>query len=189
MGLNPEALGQVVPLQAGGLAAPPPPQESVAPTLTASDAIFPSPTGIAAGATQRNNHLVITFDDASDRAIHFENAITQNYGGSPITVNLFWAAATALLGDVEWFVAWERQNTGGPFDLDVDDFAAELGVVSTAPGTSGFLQLASLVFTQAQADAVAAGECFRLRIRRDGGVGNDNMVGDAQLLRVTLEGI
>jgi hypothetical protein len=185
---NPEALNSVVPIQAGAFAAPPP-SETIASTLIASDAIFPSPASTAAGALSRNDHLVITFDDASDRTIYFESAVAENYGGSPITVNLFWAAATALFDDVEWFVSWERQNAGGPFDLDVNDFAPALSVVSTAPGTSGFLQQASIVFTQAQADAVAAGDCFRLRIRRDGGVGNDDMVGDAQLLRVTLEGI
>lgn len=192
MSANPEALGSTVPIQAGVFFVPPPPtppSDLLAPALLASDAIYPSPASIAAGASARNNHPVVTFSDAGSHAIHFEDAIGLGYTGGLITVNLFWAAATALLGDVEWFVAWERENTGGPFDLDTNDFAAELSVVSPAPGTSGFLEVATLAFTQAQADSIAAGECFRLRVRRDGGVGDDNMVGVAQLLRITLEGI
>lgn len=187
-GANPEALGNLVPVQAAGPAVPAPTPTLSPAALTAESAIFPSPALNGPSAAVRNNHLVLGFSDADDLFVYFEDALGLSYAGGLLTVNIFWAAASAVFGDVEWFVAWERQNDGGPFDLDANDFAAELGVVSTAPGTSGFLAKASLTFTQAQADAVVAGDCFRLRILRDGGVGNDNMVGDAQLLRVTLEG-
>jgi len=46
----------------------------------------------------------------------------------------------------------------------------------------------TIAFTNgAQMDSLAAGESFRLRIYRDANNGDDDMAGDAQLLRIEIQ--
>lgn len=189
MAQNPEALGSLVPIQGGAPNVAVPGDAVTSPaSFGAEDAVFPALPLVAAGMVGRNNHPLITFAADADEQVHFAGAMLADYGVGPINLHLQWAAESAVVGNVRWFVAWERDNAGGPFDLDVDSFAVEKSVLSTAPAASGSLRVASLAFTQAEADGVQAGDSFRLRIRRSGGVADDDMLGDAQLLRVTLEG-
>jgi hypothetical protein len=155
--------------------------------FTADDAIFP--TVRPAGIVGRNNHPLITYVDAAEQNIHFAGVMGKDYNGGLIVLDIFWAAAAAVAGAVDWKVAWERENSGGPFDLDANTFAAQKTVTSVAPASSGELQKATLVFSQAEADGVAPGDPYRIRVRRDGGVAPDTMAGIAQLFRVTLEGV
>jgi hypothetical protein len=107
-----------------------------------------------------------------------------------VRVILDWAA-TVVLGDVLWSVAWERDNPTffvPQADLDLDSFAPAKTVLSAAPTISGLLREASVTFTPAERGGLLPGEPYRLRVRRDAGVGTDTMLGDAQLFRVILAG-
>lgn len=156
--------------------------------FTADDAIIPQ-NGGPSRALGRNNHLLTSYADNADQVAFFAGVMGRDYNGGFITVDVFWAAATAVAGNVRWQVAWERENDGGPFDLDADTFAASKAVLSGAPAVSGELAKATFVFTQAEADMVAPGDPYRIRVRREGGVAPDTMSGDAQLFRIALEGI
>jgi hypothetical protein len=61
-------------------------------------------------------------------------------------------------------------------------------VTDAAPGTSGYVTIASIAFTDgAQMDSVAAGEGFRLSVIRDADNGSDTMTGDAELWAVEIK--
>ena len=154
--------------------------------FVASDGIL-SATGDVALAFDRNNHPVLSFNDTTNETVLFAGIVPRNYSGGDLVVTLFWAAATAIAGDVRWGVEFERNNAGGPFDLDVDSFAAQQAMVATAPGTSGFVAATQIQLTQAQADNIMPGDPYRLRVERGAASATDTMAGDAQLTRVLVE--
>jgi len=143
--------------------------------------------GNAAAAGAVNSHRTFDFDDGLgvvDEQIAFEGVMPQHYDGDDITVRLFWACAVNA-GDVLWNVFFERIELGVT-DITADSYAAAQVQLTTSPGTVGFVATTSITFTQAQADAIAAGEHFRLLVMRDSNDGSDNAAGDAQLLAVDL---
>lgn len=143
------------------------------------------PATAPAAAASRNEHPLIAFDDTAAENIIFHGAMSQDYSAGNLTVDLSWIAATATTGDVKWNVAFERMNDGGP-DLDADSFAAVQTVTDTTNATSGIIKKTSITFTQAQADAIAASDAFRLKVTRDAAAGGDTLVGDAQLVMVQI---
>ena len=157
--------------------------------FTADDAVYPAST--ACFPEGENKHPLVSYPEASspDNAIFFPGVMGKDWGESFITVDIYWVAP-AIVGDVVWFVSWER-DSALPFsaNLSADSYAAEKSVASTAPPAYAQIRKASLVFTQAEADGLSAGDPFRLRVRRDGGVLLDTLSGDAQLFRVYTEGI
>jgi hypothetical protein len=152
--------------------------------FTANDAVFVGAS--AAAGTARNGHSLIAFDDTVLEEIIFEGIMRQWYNpNESLQVILQWAAATAVVGVVRWIVQFENLAAGGQ-DLDVDGFAGGIASSPSPDGTSGVLTYSTLSFTNAAADAIAAGNAYRLRVQRDAADGSDTMVGDAQLLSVAL---
>jgi hypothetical protein len=151
---------------------------------TANDAIFP-PTNPAAG-TSRNTHALVAFDDGpvNEYAI-FEGVLPNDYNNGTMSVDIYWVAATAIVGDVRWEVWFERLAAGGQ-DIDTDGWSIipQLAVSTTA-GTSGVITKTSISFSQVQANNIVAGNPLRIRLMRNTGVGG-NMTGDAQVLRVEV---
>jgi hypothetical protein len=152
--------------------------------FTANQAIYPSSN--AASGASRNGHAVVAYDDTTDESVIFEGVMSKDYSASDLTAKLHWVAATATSGNVRWNVAFERMAANG-HDIDADDFAAVQAATGAANATSGKLTVTSIAFTQAQADSIAAGEAFRLKVTRDADNAADTMTGDAQLLRVQVE--
>lgn len=147
--------------------------------FNANDATFPASN--PAGATSRNEHPLLTFDDTTDENVIFHDSMSRDYAEGNLTVDIDWVA-TVTTGNVKWDVAFERIAPGGQ-DIDSDGFAAIQTDTDATSGTSGVVTRTSITFTQAQADSIAAGDAFRLKITRDASVGGD-MSGDAQILRV-----
>jgi len=135
----------------------------------------------------RNGHLVLDFDDTTQESAFFPLIMPRNYGGGGITAYLHWMAKTAVAGTGGWDVTFERDADAGD-DMDADSFAtAQTVTAATVPGTSGVIKVTNVAITAGAAgtDSIAAGDAFRLRIRRD--VANDTAVGDLQLLAVELK--
>ncbi len=159
----------------------------------ATDAVFKQ-IDLGAGAITnpsakaRGTHSVLAFNDAALRGIPWQKFLPPGYSpGSDLLVSIYWVSATAVVGDVVWAAAFERDQAAG-HDIDTDDFAAlQTAAASTAPATSGVIQVATIQFTQAQADGVVAGNPLRLFVQRTATAVGDTMVGDAQLLRVVVE--
>lgn len=159
----------------------------------AADAIFKTVTlgGVVANPAPatRGTHAVLGFNDTTVQGIPWQKSLPVGYtAGANLRVNIYWVAATAVADDVVWAAAFERDNAGR--DITADGFAAlQTAAPSAAPATAGVIQLATITFTQAQADSVAAGEPFRLFVQRTASDPGDTMVGDAQIVRVVVEEI
>lgn len=152
-------------------------------SFEANEATFPATA--PAAATSRNEHPYLNYDDTTDENALFRKVISEDYSGGNLTVDLYWVAASATTGDVKWNVAFERLAAGGQ-DVDSDGFAAAQTGTSTTDAASGVHTKTSIAFTQAQADAIVAGDPFRLKVTRDADDGGDTMTGDAQLSFVQI---
>lgn len=135
----------------------------------------------------RNSRPVLDFDTTTQEAAVFSAVLPNDYAGAGVTIDIFCALTSATSGTVGWDVAFERTQASID-DIDSDSFATAQTVTAvTVPGTSGHvLKMSINVSNGADMDSIAAGELFRLRVRRD--VANDIATGDAELLAVTLRG-
>ncbi len=137
----------------------------------------------------RNGHLVLDFDGATDEEAVFSGVLPAHYAGGGLTIETFWAFSSATSGSLRVQAAIERIDASS-LDIDADDFAAFQSAGGTAPGTSGQVIKVTVTMTSgAQMDSLAAGEVFRLKIRRDadGTSGTDDIATDAELLDVHIK--
>ena len=134
----------------------------------------------------RNNHPALDFDPTANESVVFSSTMPRHYAGGGVTVYLHYAMTSAVALTVDWDVAFERIGDQQQ-DIDSDGFAAVQSVDNTTvPGTSGFVDIVSIAFTDgAQMDNVAAGEGFRIKITRD--AVSDDATGDAELLFIELK--
>ena len=131
----------------------------------------------------RNGHPVLDFDTTTQETAIFGGIMPNHYGAGSIRVTIWAALTSATSGTLGWDIAFETDNGQ---DIDSDGFnTAKTATAATVPGTSGVMMTHSVTFTQSEADGIAAGDAFRLRVRRD--VANDNAAGDAELFRVLVE--
>ena len=137
----------------------------------------------------RNGHLVLDFDATTDEEAIFTGLLPSGYGGGGLTIDIYASAKTATTGNVVWQAAIERIGDS-QLDIDSDSFASfqSSGAVAV-PGTSGHVKKFTVTLTNdAQIDSLAAGELFRLKIRRDADntSATDDVTGDMELHMVTV---
>jgi len=146
------------------------------------------PTSAFATLDTRNAHPVLDFDGVTDEEAVWTAVLPAGYAGGGLTVQTWWAFTTATSGNLRVQAAIERVDVSS-LDLDADSFAAFQSAGGTAPGTSGQVIAVTVTFTSgAQMDSLAAGEVFRLKIRRDadGTSGTDDITTDAELVAVLV---
>lgn len=133
----------------------------------------------------RNLHPTLDFDTTTQESAIWTAVLPAAYAGGGLTVEVYWAAATATTGTIGWDVSIERIDASS-LDIDADSFAtAQTITASTVPGTSGQIKKTSVSITSgANMDSLAAGEAFRVRLRRD--VANDTATGDAQMIAMLV---
>lgn len=157
------------------------------PWIPANEATFP--TASFPQTDWRNAHPTLRYDAAADENVYLNGVLAPNYAGGGLTTHLSVSATSATSGASRWQVNIERVNSGGP-DIDADSFSATDGSVGiTASGTSGIPTEGTITHSSgANMDSLAAGEPFRLRVRRDadGTSGTDDQTGDAELLYVWI---
>lgn len=137
----------------------------------------------------RNRIPVLDFDDTVDESTEFGLFMPRHYGGGGVTVTVGWMATTATTGTISLDVAF-KSVTDDADDLDTKAFAAANNVNPTTASASGEVDYATVTFTDgADMDSVAAGEYFRLQIKRDGDstTSTDNMTGDMELLFLEIK--
>jgi hypothetical protein len=137
----------------------------------------------------RNGHPVLDFDGSTDEEAVFTGILPMNYGASGLDINIWWAATSATSGNVRWQAAIERMDVAS-LDIDGDSFAAFQSAGGTPPATNGQLVKTTVSLTNgAQMDSLAAGEAFRLKIRRDadGTSGTDDVTTDVELVVVEIQ--
>jgi hypothetical protein len=146
------------------------------------------PAANFASLDTRNGHVVLDFDGTTDEEAVFSSVLPASYAGTGLTVDTWWSFTSATSGSLRVQAAFERIDVSS-LDIDADSFAAFQSAGGTAPGTSGQVIKVSVTFTDgAQMDSLAAGEAFRLKIRRDadGTSGTDDITTDAELLKVLV---
>lgn len=136
----------------------------------------------------RNSRPVLDFDATTQEAAVFTGVMPFDYSGRGVVVTIYCALSTATSGTLGWDVAIER-NQIGVDSAATDSFSAAHTVTAMAvPSTAGVILAMSVSINDGAAmDNLAAGEMFRLRIRRD--VANDTAAGDAEILRVVMRGL
>lgn len=136
----------------------------------------------------RNNHPILAFDDTTEESAYFSAVLPRAYGGSGLTVYVHWLAETATTNNVKWEGALERHQEDVD-DLDADGFASGQTVEEVCASASGEPQVSAITFTDgAQIDSIAAGEHFRLRLKRlTSGLSGTNMTDDAQVIGIEIK--
>lgn len=137
----------------------------------------------------RNSRPVLDFDGSADEEAVFSAILPRRYSGGGLTVTTYWSFTSATSGNLRVQAAIERIDASS-LDIDTDSFASFQSVGVTAPGTSGQIIAGSVTFTSgAQMDSLAAGEMFRLKIRRDadGTSGTDDIATDAELVGIEIK--
>lgn len=156
-------------------------------------AFFPTdnepPAAAYATLDVRNSRPVLDFDGATDEEAVFSGTLPAHYAGGGLTVAIEVAFTSATSGSGRLQADIERLQTG-TLDIDADSFTGSFQSVGvTANGTSGVTVIGSITFTSgAQMDSLAAGERFRLKIRRDadGTSGTDDITTDMELVAVVV---
>jgi len=131
----------------------------------------------------RNSVALLDFDDGAPESAVFVGVIPEGAVlTSGIIVRLSWSAAAASpSGDCRWLVDIEK-TTG--HDIDADGYDTAVAGTTTTSGTSGLVNTTAITITTI--DSVAAGDAFRLRVRRDAANAGDTMTGDAELVAVEV---
>jgi hypothetical protein len=148
-----------------------------------------APSTAFATLDTRNGHPTLDFDGSTDEEAVFTQVLPAGYAGGGLTVDTFWSFTSATTGSLRVQAAIERVDTSS-LDIDADSFASFNSAGGSAPGTSGQVIKVTITFTSgAQMDSLAAGELFRLKIRRDadGTSGTDDIATDAELLAVVVK--
>lgn len=146
------------------------------------------PASAYATLDTRNAHPTLDFDGSTDEEAVFTGVLDRAYDSGGVTVRTFWAFTSATSGSLRVQAAFERIDASS-LDIDADSFASFNSAGGSAPGTSGQVIAVDVTFTDgAQMDSVAAGELYRLKIRRDadGTSGTDDITTDAELLGVEI---
>lgn len=136
----------------------------------------------------RNYHPVLDFDGTTDEEAVFTGVLPPSYEGGGLSIRAFVAFTSATSGSARLQAAVERMDASS-LDIDADSFAAFQSDGVTAPGTSGQVIMFSVTLTSgAQMDSLVAGECFRLKLRRDadGTSGTDDITSDMELVAVEV---
>lgn len=160
-----------------------------------SDSIFPIPinafqgdyTGIVdagdlpAVQTTQNGRTCWRFDDGADEHAMISAHLicpTQVTGTPAFAVDVYYGGGSAPSGTdhVVWDVAFEAVAESDAHDMtDSNDyFAAVQSTTDTIDADEGELNVARVSFSNAQADALAAGMLFRIVVRRDSDNGSDD---------------
>lgn len=158
---------------------------------TASDALFGAingQTGIASPGI-RNLRSILKFIDTAAAPADNENAVFMgvlpvHYDiAKQLSVVIDWVAPPGIVaGDVKWSAAFE--NLIGQ-DVDASGFGAPKTVAAITSVASGVLTRTFLTFTAAE-HGLLGGDPYRLQLVRDANAATDTLVGDADVLRVSV---
>lgn len=135
----------------------------------------------------RNEHLLLDYDDGTNQheCIFFSSLMPQRYSGRGVVVHIHYCMSSAVANDVFWGVAFEKM-TG--LNIASDSFATMKNAVDTVPGTAGQVTSMTITFADgAEMDSVAAGNVFRILLRRRTDQGEDTAAGDAELVSVEIK--
>jgi hypothetical protein len=131
-------------------------------------------------------HFVLGFDATTEETCYWGGlAAWQGLSGA-LTAIVHYAMASATTGGVAFGVSIEALTPGDSTDTDAGDSFDTENTASDAsvPGTAGYPDSVSVTLTNA--DSIAAGDQFRVRLARKVGDAADTASGDVYVFCVEL---
>ncbi len=149
--------------------------------FTPGSAEFPSSNYPA--LTLVNRRFALAFDATTNETAQWTAVAPQGLTGA-LTAIVTYIMASATSGDVDVDVSIEAVSDGDATDLDAGDSFDTVNSTdnTTVPATAGYIDQISVTLTNA--DSLAAGDYFRLRLTRD--AASDTGAGDMYVLSVEL---
>lgn len=147
---------------------------------------YPSSNFAAAGYSA-NYGIFLAFDDSVAEEVYFPGAMPENYAGGGLTLEFHYLMAGAnTTDDAIWGAAFQRINDTA--DVSSSPTWTENTVTVTVPNAAETVDVATITFTDgADMDSVAAGDLFRMRVRRVAADAGDTAAGDSRLLAVIIK--
>lgn len=135
--------------------------------------------------TQANRRPVLGFDATTSETAYWTGIAPQGLTGT-LTLVITYMMASAVSGGVAFDAALEAVSDGDATDLDAGTSfdTVNAGNDAAVPGTAGYIGQISITLTNA--DAIAAGDYFRLSLARDVADAADTASGDCYVLGVEL---
>ena len=134
----------------------------------------------------RNSIMVLDFDAASTEYTVFAGVMPRNANlASGLKVIINWTATSATTGNC----VWQAEFMDMDHDLDNITWGTATTATATTNATSGISNVTTITLLSSALDGLVAGEFFLLRIARLGGNGSDTMLGDAELISVSVEAV
>lgn len=131
-----------------------------------------------------NNISTLGFNDSATWGAVFKSVLPQFAAlGSGIIVHVKWASVAAVTGAAMFGAAYERMN----LTFNSDHFGTQVTGTTTTSGTAGVLNDTSITIPYANMGSTVAGDPYRLQIQRIGANGADTLVGNAEVVFVTVE--
>lgn len=134
-----------------------------------------------------NQRPALAFDASTDESCYWTGVAPQGLTGT-ITAIITYCMASATANAVGFQAQIEAITPGDAVDVDATTSfdSVNNSASTTVPGTAGYIGQISITMTNA--DAIAAGDYFRLSINRDadGSAVADTAAGDAYVLAVEL---
>ncbi len=129
---------------------------------------------------------VLDFDTTTQEIAIFSSVMPRNYAGGGITVYLHWTADTNS-GTGGWDVTFQRWQDNTDTVTSESWATAQTVTAETVPGTAGIIAYSNVAITAGAAgtDSIAAGEPYRLRVRRD--VATDTAAADLNLISIEIK--
>lgn len=138
---------------------------------------------------EEDNFATLDFDDGDDEEIFFEYHLKHNYspaGLFHVHVHFFTDAVPGGADEtVEWSLEYKKVSEGEAFNFSAGTSSTTATQVLTSDDTVTEIyetQALTLTTTGFQPD-----NHILMRLHRNGGVGNDDYVGDARLFRIHIE--
>lgn len=153
---------------------------------------FPATGAIPVGSNfpeivqDAQNRITLAFDATTDETCEWTDIAPQSLTGT-LTLVVSYYMASATSGSVRFQAQIEAVSDGDALDLDSSSsFDTANSAGATVPGTQGYIDQLSITMTNA--DSLAAGDIFRVRLNRDadGTSGTDDATGDCYVLFVEL---
>ncbi len=101
--------------------------------------------------------------------------------GAGVIIRVKWASVAAVTGNVTWGAAFEPTSLA---TINSDHFGTQVTTTTTVSGTAGLPVETAITIPYANMGSAVSNNLYRLQIQR---LATDTMVGNAELLSVTLE--
>jgi hypothetical protein len=156
--------------------------------ISFSPSAFIPPASAHADRGVIQNRDYMAFDAATVEAMYTPAVqMPASYTGTgTLKVDIFYAAATATSGKVDFEVSVEAITPADAIDTDsASSFDTVNAGNQTVPATAGHLGVLTITLTNK--DAVAAGDMVRFKLERDADDGTDDTAaGDARVYGMTV---